>query len=160
MVQITGTQCSRKSGPRRFLVGNSAFLNFNELPILRKDDMTLVDPNAKAAAMRGVKGSDKFGRQKAAVASGGDVLTPTKTTADADDDEDESQHGEDEDEDPLLVQEKKEKAEKSEATSEASANAGTPASEPSVSAKASPASASAGTPATETDASLTALLKQ
>ena len=71
------------------MLGNSAFLNFNELPILRKDDMTLVDPNAKAAAMRGVKGSDKYGlrRQKAAVASGEDVMTPMKMTNDAADDD-------------------------------------------------------------------------
>ena len=112
MIQITGKEGLRKAGPRRFLVGNSAFLHFNDLPVMRKDDMMLVDPKEKDAAMRGVQGSDKYGRlRRAAVASGGAGKPAgggAGTPADADDDEDDdkSQHGEDEDEDPLLVQEK------------------------------------------------------
>ena len=56
----TASAQKAKGVPRRFVSGNTAFRAMNALPLLRKDEMIRIAPDARERIFRGVSPSDKY----------------------------------------------------------------------------------------------------
>ena len=97
MIQSMKKAGRQKACARRFVPGNSAFLNFTGLPVLKKEDMVSVPPQDRDAALRSVVASEKFTRRG---------IKNKGESGEAEEDDDANQPPTDEDEDPAVTGQK------------------------------------------------------
>ena len=83
MMKSKRAMLQRKSGPRRFVGGNSAFKCMGGLPLLRKAGMLQVSVDEKERCFRGVAPTEKWLPHKARLSAAG----ATAAATDPDDDE-------------------------------------------------------------------------
>ena len=92
---------NRPIGPRRFLPGNSAFVNMKDCPVLTKADMPKVTVENREAVFRGMTPNPKWaGNNKAPTQEGGSNAAVGVVAVE------EPQQADDEDEDPFIFAQK------------------------------------------------------